>query len=192
MTNIIRTTTEFAMHIASAYISPGDIIIDATCGNGNDTLKLARSNPAKLYAFDIQQSALDSTRALLKSEGFTTALDSGDISLICDSHSNMQKYVTGYVKLIVFNLGYLPGADKSVTTVASSTLDALQSSLHLLTKDGLICITMYSGHTQGAEEKNVLLEFAENLDSKYWHVSYISMLNQRKNPPEILLITKKL
>jgi len=191
MTNIIRTTTEFAMHIASAYISSGDIIVDATCGNGHDTLQLARSNPSKLYAFDIQQSALDSTRVLLNSEGFAPQLDNGDISLICDSHSNMKKYVSSPVKLVVFNLGYLPGADKSVTTLTSSTLDAVQSALELLSKDGLVCITMYSGHHQGAEEKHALLEFAENLDSKYWHVSYISMLNQRKNPPEILLITKK-
>ena len=98
----------------------------------------------------------------------------------------MKKYVSSPVKLVVFNLGYLPGADKSVTTLTSSTLDAVQSALELLAKDGLVCITMYSGHQQGAEEKHALLEFAENLDSKYWHVSYISMLNQRKNPPEIL------
>ncbi len=192
MTNIIRTTTEFAMYIASAYIRSGDILVDATCGNGHDTLKLAKTDPSRLYAFDIQQSALDSARNLLISEGFGKELACGSISLICDSHTNMKKYVSGQVKLIMFNLGYLPGADKSVTTAAYSTLDAVQIALELLAKDGLICITMYSGHPEGVSEKNALLEFAENLDSKNWHVSYINMLNQQKNPPEILLITKKL
>ena len=191
MSNIIRKTTELAMYIASAYTFPGCVIIDATCGNGHDTLALAEAQPSKLYGFDIQQQAVDNTINLLKANGHENRLDNGTISIICVSHSNMQKHVNEPADLIVFNLGYLPGGDKSITTSADETIQAIQTSLNLLNKDGLLCITMYSGHAEGLAEKEMLLEMARELDTKVYHVAYTSFPNQKKSPPEILMITKK-
>ena len=148
MSNLIKNITEFALYLVQGYISEGDVVVDATCGNGYDTLRLAQLSPAKLYAFDIQQEA-------------------------------------------VFNLGYLPGADKGCTTSASSTMRAVRSCLSRLEPDGLVCITMYSGHPAGRQEKEHLLAFAENLDKRQWHCAYINLINQPAAPPEILLITRK-
>ena len=97
MSNIIRTTTELALHTASAYIKSNAVLIDATCGNGHDTLRLAHHHPSVLYAFDIQQDAIDSTYQLLVSEGFKNNLTDGTIKLICSSHEYMSSYVTGQV-----------------------------------------------------------------------------------------------
>lgn len=191
MSNIIRTTTELALHTASAYINPGAVLIDATCGNGHDTLRLAQHNPARLYAFDMQQDAIDSTHQLLVSEGFESNLTDGTIKLICSSHEYMSSYVTEPADLIMFNLGYLPGGDKSVTTCAGSTLTAVKEALEMLAPDGLVCITMYSGHAEGKTEKESLLTFAQQLDSSRYHSAYVSMINQKNSPPELLLITRK-
>ena len=90
-----------------------------------------------------------------------------------------------------FNLGYLPGGDKSITTSTETTLDAIKAALEILNIDGVISITMYSGHEAGANEKARLLEFPKELDSHKYHVAYIGMHNQANNPPEILLITRK-
>ncbi|MCF0143783.1 MAG: hypothetical protein HUJ79_01520, partial [Firmicutes bacterium] len=80
---------------------------------------------------------------------------------------------------------------KDITTCAESTIAAVKSALGILQVDGVICITMYSGHEAGANEKARLLEFTKELDSHKYHVAYIGMHNQANNPPEILLITRK-
>ena len=179
------------MFIVSGYISPGDVLVDATCGNGRDTLRLLRHGPSALYAFDIQQQAIDNTKELLISNGFSDRLEDGTVKLICDSHENMDMYISAPVKAVVFNLGYLPGAGRDTVTERSSTLAAAAKALDLLQKDGLLCITMYSGHSKGPEEKKALLSMARELDSRTYHAAYVNITNQKNDPPEILLITKK-
>lgn len=232
MSNIIRSTTDLALHIAREYIRPGGVIVDATCGNGHDTLALAKAardiakagqdvtasrrvtvsqgvaaaqGETRIFAFDIQQDAIDATNRLLAAEGFGPQLEDGSIKLICDSHENMAGHLTAdgsivqltnnqtlKADLIVFNLGYLPGGDKSITTRADSSLEAIRIGLNLLARDGAMFITMYSGHEEGAKEKAQLLAFARNLDSREFHVAYVNMANQPNNPPEILIISRKL
>jgi len=191
MANLIQTTTELAMHIVCGYIKPGDTLVDATCGNGLDTLRLARTAPQKLYAFDIQKQAIDNTRRLLIDNGFSSELDNNTIRLIADSHENIDSYVTLPVKAIVFNLGYLPGGCKEITTSKVSTRTAAEKALNILQKDGILCITMYSGHREGADEKETLLKWSSQLEPHTYHSAYISINNQKNDPPEILLITKK-
>lgn len=202
MKNLIQSTTAFAMSIAQQYAVEGGLIIDATCGNGRDTLELARydrehSLNVDIVAFDIQKEAIDSAKALLTNKGFGPQLESGKIRFVSSSHESMIGCISDLYGdgrkacLVVFNLGYLPGGDKSITTNSDSTLKAVRSALDLLDTGGLVCITMYSGHPEGAEEKQALLHFAEELDSHDYHVSYISMINQPNDPPEILLISRK-
>ena len=212
MSNLIQHTTELAMHIAAGYVKPGDIVIDATCGNGHDSLRLAEMRPGHLYAFDLQPDAVRKTRELLEREGFGEELaPGGSITVTCLGHEHMTEFfreqglcgntgpedrsagpaAPGFASVILFNLGYLPGGDKQLTTRAETTLEAAKAGQLLLKKDGLLCITMYSGHPEGAEEKRALLAFAEGLDSKCWHVGFVRMLNQKNDPPEILLISRK-
>lgn len=191
MSNLLRSTTALAMHIASSYIFPGSILVDATCGNGNDSLFLASFHPKKLYCFDIQNSAILSTKENFLNSGYKTQLEDKTIELINDTHENITNYISDEINLIMFNLGYLPGSNKSLSTTVKSTLPTLQSVLKLLSKNGLICITMYSGHAEGLEEKKAVLNFAKSLDKSIYHTAYVSFTNQPANPPEILFITRK-
>lgn len=208
MKNIIQSTTQLALHIAKPYIREGQAVVDATCGNGQDTLALAKAvfsgrretaasetvhklaAAPRLLAFDIQQRAIDATAGLLTEEGFGAELDGGSIKLIRDSHENMDDYLSEAC-LVMFNLGYLPGGDKEITTCTESTMKAISKAAGMLTKGGLLSVAMYSGHPEGAKEKAELLAFAEGLDSKIYHAAYVNMLNQPNNPPELLLITRK-
>ena len=209
MDNIIRQTTELAMYIMRAYVKPGDVVVDATCGNGKDTLALAAMDPGRLYAFDVQEDAVSKTVGLLKDSGYGErlalsckgSLADGSIIVQQLAHENLKDFFAGVfeesgddhgcIKAVVFNLGYLPGGDKHLTTKTETTIPAVQSAMELLQKDGVICITMYSGHPEGKQEKAALLSFARELDSTRWHCAFISMPNQKNDPPEILLITRK-
>ena len=200
MNNLIRSTTAFAMHMVRPYAPPGSILIDATCGNGHDTLQLARLDPDRLFAFDVQEEAVSATENLLREQGYAEALDTGRFRVLRSGHERMADCfrdqvpdlpAEGFAGAILFNLGYLPGGDKTLTTNTETTLSALRQAMTLLRTDGLICITLYSGHPEGKQEKTAVLELAESLDARAWHVSYIQMLNQKKDPPEILLITRK-
>ena len=182
--NILRDTTELAKLFCEKYIDKDGVAVDATCGNGHDTLWLAE-RCAHVYAFDIQAAAIENTRVLLAENGRE------NVSIICDSHAEMTKYVGEPVSLVMFNLGYLPGGDKTLSTGSDSTLRALEQSIGLLAVNGLVCVIMYWGHPQGAEERRAVLDWAATLDKGMFHCVHTDMINQPNCPPEILLITKK-
>ena len=188
MGNLITKTTELAMSVTLTYIKPGDTVIDATCGTGQDTVVLSRAvgSEGSVYAFDIQKSAHLLTEARLKSHEIT------NVRLIMQSFASMSDHVPERsASAVVFNLGYLPGGDHSITTTADTTLEGLEAALRTVKPGGIVTVVMYDGHDEGAEEKKAVLEWAEALDQKRYHVAYVSLLNQKNNPPEILWITKK-
>ena len=182
--NILSRTTELAKAICEKYAGKEKIAVDATCGNGHDTVWLAERF-GRVYAFDIQEKAAEATRQLVKSRGFQ------NVKVINDSHEKMAEYVHEKVKLVMFNLGYLPGGDKEIVTETASTLKAIEAALSLLEKDGLVCITMYPGHPQGAREKAALIRMAASLDKGRYHCVLTDMVNQPEGAPEILFITLK-
>ena len=186
MSNLLKNTAKLAFNIIHSYIDQETIAVDATCGNGHDTMSLIEAGCKHIYAFDIQKSAIDNTKKLL----IDNHIDLSNVSLINDSHINMSNYVPT-AKVIMFNLGYLPGSDKSIVTTSSSTLSAVKNALSILDVNGICSIAMYSGHLQGKEEKETLIEMVKNLDKSIFHVAYINFINQPNNPPELLLITKK-
>lgn len=188
MSNLITRTTELAMSVTLTYIKPGDTVVDATCGTGQDTVVLARAvgSEGSVYAFDIQKSAHLLTEARLKSHGIA------NVHLVKQSFVSMSEHIPERsAAAVVFNLGYLPGGDHSITTTADSTLAGLDVALRTIKPGGVVTVVMYDGHDEGAEEKQAVLEWAETLDQKKYHVAYVSLLNQKNNPPEILWITKK-
>ncbi len=168
------------------HISKGDSVIDATAGNGNDTLKLCRAvgESGKVYAFDIQQSALDETQKKLKQNGFFNA------SLILASHSDIDKYICSKIKAVVFNLGYLPGGDHSLCTRADTTIEAIQKSLAILDDEGFISITVYYGKNSGTTEKQAVMEFLKNIDYKKYTVTVHDFYNRPNSPPLTVIITQ--
>lgn len=161
-------------------LQPKDTAIDATFGNGHDTRFIQSCIPeGKIYAMDIQESAIKNGK-----ENFS------NIYFFTQSHATFPKDIEKEtVSLIVYNLGYLPGGDKSLTTTQESTLKSLQEALLLLKHGGLISITCYPGHPEGAEEEKALLEWSRSLDKHTWGVSY-TQWNNRLNAPSLLLIQR--
>ena len=182
--NVLKNTTALALTMCLQYADKNAAAVDATCGNGHDTLWLAERF-GKVYGFDIQKSAIEATAARIEEAGFE------NVELIHDGHEKMADYVKERPHVIVFNLGYLPGGDKSVSTESESTLEALIDALSILAVDGLLCITMYQGHCEGYRERLKVLEWAKSLDKGRYHCIRTDMVNQPNNPPEILWITKK-
>ncbi|MDR1567699.1 MAG: class I SAM-dependent methyltransferase [Streptococcaceae bacterium] len=163
-------------------VNAGDSVIDATMGNGNDTLFLAQLK-ASVTAFDIQEMALEKTRARLELAGLSA-------NLILDGHERIKDYVTGEIKGAIFNLGYLPSSDKTVITQAENTIAAIKQCLELLVCGGRIVIMIYYGHKGGAEEKTAVLAFLANLLQENFQVMRYQAINQKNNPPFLVGIEK--
>jgi len=131
-------------------------------GNGHDTVFLA-SVCKNVFAFDVQEAAVEATRERLKASGLTA-------TLIKDGHQNVDKYVTKPVKAAIFNLGYLPGSDKCVITKPDTTVVALEKICGLLVQGGRIAVTVYPGHDGGKAESDAVMGFVRNLDAEKWRV----------------------
>jgi ubiquinone/menaquinone biosynthesis C-methylase UbiE len=188
MSNLITKTTELAMWVTLAYIKHGDTVVDATCGNGQDTAVLARAvgEEGHVYAFDIQKKALIMTETRLHMHGYN------NVHLLMKSFESMSDHLQeNSVSAVIFNLGYLPGGDHSITTTADTTLAGLKAALRTIRRGGIVTVVLYDGHEEGINEKKQVLEWAAGLDSRKYHTAFVNMINQGNNPPEILWITKK-
>ena len=155
--------TERVHKTLSHSVYPGDYCIDLTLGNGLDAIHLSGlvGTKGKVFAFDIQDEALNSTRLLLSQKTKTT-----NLYLFKECHSNFTSNVPpelkGKIKAIVMNLGYLPGSSKSIITTPSSTLKALKSAYSWLSPRGFITIISYRGHKGGLEEFNFIQDWIVN------------------------------
>jgi hypothetical protein len=151
-----------------SLLTAGDYAIDATAGNGHDTLFLAKClHPGgRLWAIDIQAVAIEATRARLSEAGLLEGL-----TLLQANHAELLNLIPeachGKIKVIVFNLGYLPGGNKACVTLPHSTLSGLSASLHLLAPGGLLSLMVYPGHKGGASEAQVILDWLTTLDAPY-------------------------
>lgn len=183
----LNKITEINKIYLEDIIKEGDICVDATMGNGYDTVYLAKKvgKNGKIYAFDVQEEAVKSTSKKLTKENIE------NVELILDGHQNMDKYVKEPVACIVFNLGYLPRAKHQIITKADTTIEAIKKGLELLKPNGVMSIAMYIGHEGGMDEKNAVYELTKSLDQNYFNVLYSKFINQVNNPPELLLIEKK-
>ncbi|MBE3555041.1 MAG: methyltransferase domain-containing protein [Thermicanus sp.] len=174
-----------------SFVRPGDILVDATCGNGRDTLYLARlAGPkGKVYAFDIQEAALRKTRERLEKEREPIAT----VYYILDDHQNIDAHVKEAPAAILFNLGYLPGGDHQITTQTSSTLIAVEKSLSMLKQGGLLLITFYPGHEEGRKEAKALAQFFSSLSRNNFRFLKIGFLENHETPPApyILAVEKR-
>lgn len=180
--------TSWVHHFLEDHVQPGDICIDATMGNGNDTALLSRlvGEKGKVIAFDIQQLALDNTKARLQKEAC-----SENCELVLASHETMAEYAEeNTVSCITFNLGYLPGGDHTKATRGESSIRAIETGLGLLKKKGLMTVCIYSGGDSGFEEKDAVLSYIKELDLKKYLVIISEYANRPNNPPIPVLIIK--
>jgi len=184
---LLKNALYISHRIIEKVVMPGDIVVDATAGNGNDTLFLANlvGDEGKVYAFDIQDKAIENTKKrLLENDKYK------NVKLIKDSHENMDKYVPDGVKAVMFNLGYLPGGDHSIGTKPSSTIKAMEKALSLLIPEGIITIVVYYGGDSGFEEKEAVMEYVKTIDYKKATVLVHEFVNQINCPPIAICIEK--
>ena len=178
----MKRPLEMAHDFLAQVITQEDIVVDATMGNGHDTLFLAKL-AKQVYAFDIQEQALEKTSQRLQEAGLTNA------ELILQGHETVDQFVTE-VKAAIFNLGYLPSADKSIITQPQTTLEALEKLCRMLVKGGRIAIMIYYGHEGGDIERDAVLDFVSQLPQQEYTATIYRTLNQINNPPFLVMIEK--
>lgn len=181
---------EYGKILIEDKVKPGDIVIDATCGNGNDTLFLSKlvGEKGNVFAFDIQEEAINNTKHKLDIEKLN------NVTLYQTGHENIittipTKYF-GNISGAMFNLGYLPGGDKTITTTGKTTIKAICDLLNIMKVNGIIVLIIYHGHEEGKKEKHELLSYLQTIDQKYAQVLQYSFINQRNNAPFLIAIEK--
>ena len=178
----MKRPLELAHDFLAQVITKDDVVVDATMGNGYDTLFLAKL-AKQVYAFDIQEQALEKTSQRLQEAGLSNA------ELILQGHETVDQFVTE-VKAAIFNLGYLPSADKSIITQPQTTIEALEKLCQVLVKGGRRAIMIYYGHEGGDIERDAVLDFVSQLPQQEYTATIYRTLNQINNPPFLVMIEK--
>lgn len=178
----------FSKTLITEHINSHSIVIDATCGNGNDTKFLAQQVPeGHVYGFDIQASAIQSTYEKVKIYD--------NVTLIQDGHENVQQHIDsnykGHIDAAIFNLGYLPKGDKSIVTKPETTINAINHIFDYLSVEGIIVLVIYHGHPEGQIERDALLTFLEAFDQNKAHILKYQFMNQVNHAPFICAIEKR-
>ena len=171
---------ELRKHFILQHLGAGEVAVDFTMGNGNDTLFLSQTVGAggHVYAFDIQQAALASTEKHLTEAGAPE-----NYTLICASHHRVAEFVHEPFKAGMFNLGYLPGSGKKdLTTMRETTMPAVEAAIDLLLPDGVLIIAVYPGHEEGAREGDMLRSYFETLSRFKICASEFRILNSPTSP----------
>lgn len=188
----LKKILPFAKTLLETAITPGDIVVDATLGNGHDSVFLASlvGEQGHVYGFDIQEEALlNSQRHLEESQLLNR------VTLFKKGHEQISECIPpahhGKVTAAIFNLGYLPGGNKSIVTKPTTTISALEQLLSIMAPEGMIVIVIYHGHTGGSIERDHLLQYVKTLDQKKADVLRYDFINQANDPPFIIAVEKK-
>ncbi len=187
MPRVFATPVVLAQLLVGRVLQLGDQAVDATAGNGHDTLYLARrvGEQGRVYAFDIQEKALLHTAARLRVEGFESR-----VVLIRAGHERLKEFVPPGIKAVMFNLGYLPGGDHQIITHPDTTVAALEQAADLLAPGGLVTVVVYRGHEGGGEEGRAVLRYVESLNPRQWDVILTEFPNRSPRAPFLVAFQK--
>ncbi len=180
---------EFSHYLLKRFAEKGDVVLDSTCGNGHDTVFLADlvGEKGEVKAIDIQQEAVENTEERLREHDMLNRVE-----LACGDHSRLDEYFSeSEFKAAIFNLGYLPGGDKSIITEPETTLAALKNVSGKIVPGGVLVVVAYPGHEGGGEELNEVLNWAENLDEDNFNVLHYHFINQPSDPPEVIAAARR-
>ncbi|MEK3728188.1 MULTISPECIES: class I SAM-dependent methyltransferase [unclassified Lysinibacillus] len=183
----LQRVLQYAQQLLKDSIDEGDTVVDATAGNGHDTLFLAQlvGDNGQVYAFDVQKEAVDATLLRLLDHGLehrALVLNKG--------HEDVAQYVHKPVAAAIFNLGYLPGSNHDIITKPATTTQAIEELLKLLKVGGLIILVIYHGHPGGKEERDTVMDYVSRLPQKHVHVLKYEFLNQQNDPPFVIALEK--
>lgn len=182
----------FAHTILQSAVSTGDTVVDATVGNGHDTQFLAElvGNSGHVFGFDIQREAVDKTQNRMAENKLSER-----VTIFHKGHETIRESIPGSfqqkISCAIFNLGYLPGGNKSIATHSHTTITAIEQLLDIMAPDGIIVVIIYPGHPEGLAECNDLLRYVMNLDQEKANVLRYEFMNQRNSPPFMIAIEKK-
>ncbi len=184
----LKSARYLARDVLLRAVRSGDRVVDATMGNGHDTAFLCGlvGPEGKVYAFDVQPEAVDRTQQLLREQGLENRAE-----LFCRSHAEMESCVSGNLSAAVFNLGWLPGGDHTVTTRWESTREAVGTALRLLKRNGVLVICAYPGHEEGERERQELIRMLSALSNREYNVLRQCFLNASPGAPECFVIQKQ-
>jgi hypothetical protein len=187
------TAVAWVQSVLSPRLQPGHVVVDATAGNGHDTLFLTRQvlPGGHVYACDLQESAIVSTRARLLSH----EVSEQDFTLIQSSHHELEQHLPaalrGHIQSFMFNLGYLPGGEKALITCTESTLQALAFAFEWLAESGVLSIVAYPGHEGGHQEAAAVEAWSSGLSPNDCEVQKMAFLNYRPTTPFGIVIRKR-
>ena len=175
MIDLLELQKEFILR----HLGEGGVAVDFTMGNGHDTSFLSKvvGEGGRVYAFDIQPEAIESTRKTLDADGCPD-----NVTLILDSHSNVKKYVSENISAGMFNLGFMPGGDKTKTTMRETTLPAVRDAVDMLAPGGILSVAIYPGHAEGDAEGRELREYYGTLDRHEYCCTEIHIVNSPASP----------
>jgi hypothetical protein len=185
----------FAQKLMAERVQLGSVVIDATVGNGVDSLFLATlvGPNGVVYGFDVQETALANARQRLQTNG---VWDVHTIRLFAIGHQELMNNIDsnhiGIVSGVMFNLGYLPGSsEQHLITLPATTIQALEASCSVLKQGGLITIVIYTGHDGGEQEAMAVEQWATSLPQFQFDVVRYQFLNRKKGTPYVIAIEKK-
>ncbi len=183
----LKSARHWAEELLRQAVGPGGVVIDGTMGNGYDTLWLAElvGEEGRVYAFDIQREAVERTRARLEQAGLADRA-----TLFLAGHERIAELAPDAVDAAVFNLGWLPGADKTLRTHADTTLTAVNAALDRLKEGGLLTVCAYPGHEEGRAELDALTAWAKALPPERYDAMIRAYLNQPGDPPVLFAVKK--
>ncbi|MFK5923184.1 MAG: class I SAM-dependent methyltransferase [Verrucomicrobiota bacterium] len=186
MIKLVARPTERAHQLIRQHVEAGDHVVDATLGNGHDTLFLAElvGKKGRVDGFDIQGAAIQSAQQKLHDRDFDR------VHLHHVGHEKISDQVQTPIQAVMFNLGYLPGGDKQVITQAQTTLQALRSALDLLLPNGIVTIVAYIGHAGGSEEADAILTFCQTLKSDQFTVTQHRSASDNAKAPFLITIVR--
>jgi Predicted S-adenosylmethionine-dependent methyltransferase involved in cell envelope biogenesis len=170
------------------HVKAGDFAVDATAGNGGDTLFLSRlvGENGRVLAMDIQPRAIENTTALLRQNG------AENVRLVLDGHQNMAAYAAEEsADTVVFNFGWLPAGDHSIFTRKETSIPAVEAGLRLLRPGGAMSLCIYYGRDNGYDERDALLQYVRSLDDRAYSVMVIDFANRKNDPPIFVWIVKE-
>ena len=170
-----------------AHVKEGDCCCDFTMGNGYDTVFLSKLAGPKgeVFAFDVQPQALENTAGRLKENGCPD-----NVTLILDSHSNLDRYISRKIRAGMFNLGWLPGSDRKITTMRETTLPAVQKAIAMMDSDSVLTVAVYPGHEEGDAEGKMLEEYFGELSRFEICVTKVRIINSPSAPYFFVVETK--
>ncbi len=177
----MKRVTEIAQDAVRARLREGDVAVDATAGNGGDTVFLAEVVGAtgRVFAFDIQAAAIASAGEKVGAAGLADR-----VAFVHASHSEISNHVAPGAGAIMFNLGYLPGGDRSVVTRIDTTLAALRASLPLLRPGGILSVVAYPGHPEGAAERDAVAAFFASAPLGRFRPDHFTVQDSARPAPE--------